>query len=360
MMAKSIGQSVGGSPTPGAIPLEQVFREVKQMQPAQKSALMQKAVQGMGTLPPAEQAQLISLGMKLQKTHVQSGQAMTAEQQATIILAQDAFKDVPEEELSKVAACAQQTAIQAAQDPARLMMVAAAMPIQDRLELKQSLVETKLVSPEQEALLTEALQPNGPLDQLAIAAQYLEMAKPYATKLQLVPLVEWGLGFVFAQLSCEASFPEWLCWDAFGMVFTYIGFYAAHTNFEVIKAIAMNPPPQLQEAALTQNFGTVAQAIPQENKVNIMIGAAGVVVAVSGLICQALWAVWGVLMLLNPFSCNLFVSFVCKIVIAAKSVLVLGMIVYSILQGKEIYEKTRVGGSTGANYFPVNQNTNHP
>jgi len=349
MLAKSIGQSVGGSPTPGAIPLDQVFTELKQMNPAQKSAVMQKAVRGMGTLPPKEQASLISLGMKMQKRQAQGGQAMTPELQQTIALAQDAVKDVPPEELNKVSACAQQTAMEATQDPARLMMVASAMPAEDRLQLQQTLVESKIVPPEQEHLLSHALQPNGPLDQIAIAANYLEMAKPYATGLMLVPVVEWGLGFLFLLFPCDAPLPEWLCWDGFGMVFTFAGFYAAYMKFELIKGIAMNPPPGLKEAALSQDLNSAVQLIPPENKTTIGLGVAGLVVAVLGLICQAIWAVWGVLTLLNPASCNMFVSFVCKIVVAAKSFLVLGMIGYSAYQGKQIWEKTRLG------YIPVRQ-----
>lgn len=366
MVAASIGNCVAASPgdprpwsaaTPGSIPLDQVLTELKRMKPTDKSVLMQKAVRGMGTLPPKEQAQLISLGMKMQKRHVQGGQAMTPEQQQTIALAQDAVKDVPPAELNKVSACAQQTALEATKDPARLMMVARQLPVEDRQQLQQTLVENKIVPPEQQALLSHALQPDGPLDQIAIAAEYLEMAKPYATKLLLVPFVEWGLGVLFTLFPCDAPFPEWLCWDGFGMVFTFAGFYLAYMNFELIKGIAMNPPPGLKEAALSQDLAGALQVIPPENKSTIALGVAGLIIAVLGLMCQALWAVWGVLTLLNPASCNVLVSFVCKIIVAAKSFLVLGMIGYSVYQGRQIWEKTRGGqtGQPGGQYAPVSQ-----
>lgn len=349
MVAKSVGQSMGGAPAPGAIPLDQVLTELKTMQPAQKSALLQKAAEGMGQLPPAEQAQLISMGMKMQKKHVQGGVAMTPEQQQTIQLAQDAVKDVPPQELAKVNARAQQTALEATRDPARLMMVARSLPVADRLELQQTLVESKVVPPEQEALLTHALQPNGVLDQVGVAAEYLEMAKPYAQKLLLVPFVEWVLGILFTLFPCDALLPEWLCWDGFGMVFTFAGFYLAYSNFENIKAIAMNPPPALKEAALAQDVNRALQVIPPENKATVMIGVAGLVIAALGLVCQVIWAVWGVLLLLSPAPCNAFVSLVCKIVVAAKSFLVLGIIAYVAYQGHQFWDKMRGG------YTPVNQ-----
>merc|ERR1712054_467926 len=103
------------------------------------------------------------------------------------------------------------------------------------------------------------------------------------------------------------------------MVFTFAGFYAAYMNFEHIKGIAMNPPPGLKEAALSQDLNTALQVIPPENKTTIALGFVGLVVAIAGLLCQALWAVWGVLTLLNPASCNFFVSLVCRVVVAAKS-----------------------------------------
>mmetsp|Transcript_93502 Transcript_93502/g.165382 ORF Transcript_93502/g.165382 Transcript_93502/m.165382 type:complete len:367 (-) Transcript_93502:136-1236(-) len=342
MMAKSIGPSMGGAPSPGAIPLNQVLTELKGLPPGQKSALMQKAVQGMGTLPPKDQAQLISLGMKMQK-NAQAGQAISPEQQQIIALAQDAVKDVPPQELNKVTACAQQTAKQAIQDPAKLFMVAKELPATDRLELQQTLVANKIVPPQQEALLSHALQPNGPLDQIAIAAEYLEMAKPYAQTLLLVPVVEWCLGFVFSLFPCDASLPEWLCWDGFGMVFTFAGFYLAYMNFEHIKAIAMNPPPGLQEAALAQNLDGALNSIPPEQKTTVMLGVGGLAIALVGILCQVCWALYGVTQILDMGKCNAFVAFVCKIVIAAKSFLVLGMIGYCAYQGKQIWDKMHGG-----------------
>jgi len=321
--------------------------ELKALKPAQKSQLMQKAVSGMGTLPPKEQAQLISLGMKMQKRHQQTGQGLTPEQQQTFQLAQDAMKDVPPQELEKVTQCAQKTALDATKDPARMMMVAKELPHADRLELQQALVDNRIVPREQEALLNHALQPNGVLDQVGIAATYLEIAKPHATKLLAVPFVEWGIGFVFLAFACEAGYPKWLTWDGFGMVFTFIGFYFAFLNLEQIKAVAMNPPPGLTEAALAQDLNGALNVIPPENKQTFMLGVAGLIVAAVGLLCQVIWAVWGVLMLLSPGSCDAFVALICKLIVAAKSFLVLAMVGYVAYQGKEIWEKVRGG------YVPV-------
>lgn len=333
---------MGGAPDPGAIPLNQVLTELKRLPPGQKSALMQKAVQGMGTLPPKDQAQLISLGMKMQKRHVHGGEAMSPDQQQIIALAQDAVKDVPPQELNKVTASAHQTAMQATQDPARLFMVAKQLPPSDRLELQQTLVANRIVPPQQEALLSHALQPNGPLDQIAIAAEYLEIAKPYATALLLVPVVEWAMGFVFSLFPCDAALPEWLCWDGFGMVFTFAGFYLAYSNFEQIKIIAMNPPPGLAEAAQAQNLDGALNSIPPEQKTTVILGVAGLAAAIVGILCQVFWALCGVTTLFAG-NCNPVVALLCKIVIAAKSFLVLGIIAYCAYQGKQIWDKMHGG-----------------
>jgi len=124
-------------------------------------------------------------------------------------------------------------------------------------------------------------------------------------------------------------------------------------NFEHIKALALNPPDGLKEAALSQDLTGVHgafQSIPPESKGTFMIAIAGLVFVILGLICQALWAVWGVLTLLNPASCNAFVSLVSKIVVGAKSFLVLVLIGYAAHQGKQIVEKVRGG------YAPLHTN----
>lgn len=350
-MAESFGQALGSSPAPGAVPLDQILTELKGMKPEEKSALMQKTVKGMGTLPPKKQADLIRMGMKMQKQHAQTGQALTPEQQQTIMLAQDAVKDVPPSELNAVSACMQETIVEATKDPARIMMVARELPTEDRAQLQQTLVENKIVTPEQEAVLDHALQPNGLLDQVGLAAEYLEKAKPHAKQLLLVPVIEWCLGGFFSLFSCEAPLPSWLCWDGFGMLFTFCGFYGAYMSVEHVKNMAMDPPPGLKEAALSQDLNRALATIPPEKKTHAFLLIAGILVVALGLLCQALWAVWGVMVLLNPASCNGFVSFVCKIVVAVKSFLVIGLIAYCAYQGKQVWEKM---GGMRSGYSPVN------
>lgn len=343
-------QGLNGTPAPGAMDTSRFLNEIKDLSPQDKGALMKKAAGGMGGLPPKEQAALISAGLKA-KGMVTSGATMPPEQQQLVAQAADAFKDVPPRDMEEVQKVAQTTAIDAAKDPAKLAIIAKELPPEDRMELQQALVESHVVPKEQEAVLQHVLQPNGVLDQVAIAAEYLEKIKPFALQLALIPVIEWVLGVLFSLASCDIPLASWLCWDGFGMVFTVGGFYLAYMSFEAVKRVGMNPPPELQQALVSRNAASVWTAIPPQNRMELAMGAAGIVVALLGLLCQLLWAIWGILLVLDMAGCNLLVAFISKVGIFAKSALVLGLVAYALFQLKQVHDK--MGGAGLGAYMPV-------
>lgn len=346
-VARSLGQMQAGAGQQsgaGAISADQFLRELKGMDPKAKGEIMRKAVQGIPMLPPGQQAQLISTAMKVKRDTAAGAQA-SPEQLQLAREAHEAFRDVPAKDMNELGnVFTQASATEAAKDPAKLVLVAKELPPEDRAEFQQILIESNVVPPEQEALLHEALQPNGVLDQVGFVVEYIEIAKKFSRYLLIIPAGEFVLGILLAGLQCDAPFAAWMHLDGLGMLLMLAGFYAACKGFESVK------DPVLSQAVNTPDPVHIMNTLPEDQKTMFILGVAGLALAILSLLCQVCWAVWGFFLFFSMASCNLLVSFLFH-VFGIKSFVVLGVVVFAAYKGKQLYDK--VGGGDRGMYRPA-------
>eukprot|EP00971_Amphidinium_carterae_P253124 5025589-Amphidinium_carterae.1 len=71
IVVQSAKELDGGRPAGNAPPIADLLNQLQKMPPQQKGEFLTKTAQGLSKLPPKEQAQLISTGMKIQKASAQ-------------------------------------------------------------------------------------------------------------------------------------------------------------------------------------------------------------------------------------------------------------------------------------------------
>mmetsp|Transcript_70618 Transcript_70618/g.169210 ORF Transcript_70618/g.169210 Transcript_70618/m.169210 type:complete len:391 (+) Transcript_70618:126-1298(+) len=338
LVVESAKQLEGGQPSGNAPPVADLLAQLQTMSPQQKGDFLQKTAQGLSKLPPKDQAQLISAGMKIYKASATEG-GPREEHKQLLAQAHRAFQDVPERDMQAASAIGVQNLQEATRDPARLVMVAKELPPEERVELQQTLKETKMMPPESEVLLEHAMEPNGLLDKLGMVIEFTEKVKPYLTYIPIILLVEFGLGVIFHLFYCETPFGDWLVADAVAMAFLFGGLFLVYVNVNGLKTLVTEPPQELTQAAMSKDVFKAWRAIPHQQQLQVILVLVGLLLVIVGLLLQIPRALWGIVLFFSFSSCNLLVALISRIAILVKVVAVFGILGVCIYQGMQLWRK---------------------
>eukprot|EP00928_Gymnodinium_smaydae_P099575 TRINITY_DN9543_c0_g1_i2.p1 TRINITY_DN9543_c0_g1~~TRINITY_DN9543_c0_g1_i2.p1 ORF type:complete len:878 (+),score=191.36 TRINITY_DN9543_c0_g1_i2:363-2636(+) len=263
--------------------------------------------------------------------------------QQLLLMAAEALEHIPAQELRAIGLLMQEALLEAMQDPANLVLVAKELAPAERSGLKNLLVAHRVVAHELEFLLDHALIEDGFVDRFGTLIDHLRRARPYASYLLTLPALEFALGLIFSNLSCAAPYSDWLVKDGIGMCVTLAGFFCGYFALSNASS-SMQGYMVISHALLSGSAGAGAgsqTSVPEEHHLALYFCAVGLSVALLGLLCQIVWAMWGLLMwLCDTFaSCNKAVEIASRIIILAKVFVVLSSFGYVVFQTKRMCDQ---------------------